>query len=47
MKKEAIEYLVLAGKKDEAFNMALTYGEMETYSNALKDPLPTEYITVA
>jgi WD repeat-containing protein 19 len=37
MKKEAIEYLVLAGKKEEAFMLAQSCDDMESFANALKD----------
>ena len=34
-KKEAIEFLLMAGKKEEAFILAQSHGEMETYAQFL------------
>ena len=34
---EAIEFLLLAGKKEEAFLLAQSYDEINSYANFLKD----------
>lgn len=36
-KAEAIEFLILAGKKEEAFTIAQTHGEMDVYAEHLKN----------
>jgi WD repeat-containing protein 19 len=47
MKKDAIEFMIMANRKEEAFILAQSHGEMETYSSLLKDVTPEERIRVA
>jgi len=39
---EAIEFLLLANKKEEAFLLAQSYDEITAYANALRDQTPEE-----
>lgn len=37
LRKEAVEFLIMANRKEEAFIIAQTHGEMDTYADCLKD----------
>lgn len=38
--KEAVEFSIMSNRKKEAFIMAQTHGEMDTYADALKECTP-------
>ena len=46
-KKDAIEFLVMADKRDTAFILAQSNNEMETYANSLKEVTPEEALRIA
>lgn len=45
--KEAVEYLLLANKKEEAFVLAQSHDEMEVYADHLRDCSNNERISIA
>jgi hypothetical protein len=47
MKKEAIGFLVRAGKKTDAFNKAQIYQEMEAYAENLEEINAQESLKIA
>jgi WD repeat-containing protein 19 len=47
MYREAVEYLLLANKKEEAFVLAQSHDQMETYADHLKDCSNVERINIA
>ena len=46
-KAEAIEFLLIGGRKDEAFILAQSHGEMETYAKFVKEMAPEESLRIA
>lgn len=46
-KAEAVEFLIMAGKKEEAFTLAQTHGEMDGYSEHMKTFTLEERLRVA
>lgn len=46
-RKEAIKFLVLAGKHNEAFNKAQVYQEMESYADSLEEVTEAEALKIA
>lgn len=46
-KKESIEFLLIAEKKEEAFGVALAHGEMETFTEHLKNASSDDYLKIA
>lgn len=45
--KEAVEFSIMANRKEEAFIMAQTHNEMDTYADSLKDCTPEERSQIA
>ncbi len=47
MKSEAVEFLIMGGKKEEAFIMAQAQGEMDIYASHMTDFTLEERLRVA